>query len=193
MREQVRYKLYIDHGEYMEQSLADGTNKFWSFAAYSMPCYVDRLNKANLSRLRELQSKDFPINKFVRGIGFKTPHKRDKEPVYVIDGTLIGHKTDPSGRECVYLRRVKPTTVEWYLQRWSENKAEAFLAITRNESTTSCFVDRMTKKERDQMMMLNMMEPNTYLEGVGAYIIRRAWVPNEGRKETGEKMYYLEV
>lgn len=193
MREQVRYKLYIDHGQFIEQSLADGTNKFWTFAAYSKPCYVDRLNKINLERLRKMQSPDFPINKFVRDVGFKTPHKYDKEPVYVIDGTWAQAKSVEEGREQIFLRRVKPTIVKWYTDRWTDNRADAFLAITRNESACRCFADRMTKKERDKVMLLNMMEPNTYLEGVGAYTLRRAWLTDKGWITTDEKMYYLEM
>ncbi len=192
MRERVRFKLYIDHGQHIEANLANGSS-FWNFAAYSMPCYVDRLNKENLARLRTMQSPDFPINKFVRDVGFKTPHKYDKEPVYVIDGTWAQAKSVDEGREQIFLRRVKPTTVEWYSARWTDDRAQAFLAITRNEASCRCFADRLTKKERDKVMLLNMMEPDTYLEGVGAYTMRRAWVTGEGRKITGEKIYYLEV
>lgn len=196
MREQVRYKLYVntsDRWRERAQTLGGRTN----MASYSSNCYVDTLNKENQRRLCILMDKATPIDTYIPDVGYKVTYKNFKKTgdlfVYVIDGVMKQlADRDDSGRERIPLHRVRWANIpEWRKHSFGSNPVDpsldhgkAFLFYTSGfYSLDSVYVDRFTKKEMEKLAMLLILPEGVYLENVGCVHVNRK----------GERMFFMEV
>lgn len=199
MREQLRYKLYVNMGPAWHTRLTDPQRKDMNmrmYANYSQPCYVDTLNKENERRLRILMDSATPMYTYIPDVGYKIPYRYakgtpDYHTVYVIDGVVKRmDQLDDSGREKINLRRVRWSKVShWYKCLWvngdyiKQEKDEAWIRAVSNDWPSPVFMDRLTKKEKDKLSMLMLMPDNKYLDGFGS--VRTS--------HKGERLFYLEV
>ena len=56
----------------------------------------------------------------------------------------------------------------------------------RNMQIKERYLDRLQRKDKQKIALLNMAEPNTYIEGVGIYKLREFW----GQGPDNEFMIY---
>ena len=72
--------------------------------------------------------------------------------------------------------------------------AQAFSNYMRNRDAEPVFVDRVTKKEREKLMMINLLDPGVYLEGFGGYKINRVYnYVLRKYEDTEQRQYFIEV
>lgn len=181
-RAKVRYKKV--HSAYFSE--LDLTQKRMEYEAnYSHLTYVDSLNEENKRRLFLLSGNDYAPYTYYPGIGVKVPYTKRRK---VLDDDMVFVV------ECVDIKSLQPEREAVYVARYSRHDATD--GGTREDSLShsvpfmagiatfrKVFLDRLSKKEQHQVMMLSLMEPLIYLEGCGlvhTYNMR------------GEKYYFLE-
>ena len=181
-RARVRYKK--SHSAYI--SAVNLTPDRMEYEAnYSHLSYVDSLNEENKRRLFLLGGDDYAPYTYYPGVGFKVPYtkkkrRREDDMVFVV--------------ECMDRRSLQPERETVYVARYS--REDATDGGTREDSLShsvpflagiatfrKVFLDRLSKKEQHQVMMLKLMEPMIYLEGCGLVHYYGGW---------GRKRYFLE-
>lgn len=195
MREQVRYKLYVNTNPKWRELLVMG--RMHNYATYSKPCYVDTLNKENQRRLRILMDEATPIDTYIPDVGYKVKYRysngTDDLFVYVIDGVVKRlADRDDSGRERIPLHRVRWSRIpEWRKHSFGSSPVDpsldhgkAFLFYTSGfYNLDPVYVDRFTKKEMEKLAMLLILPEGVYLENVGCVQVNRK----------GERLFFMEV
>lgn len=218
-RERARYKVYfngslaktLDPSYQMYTPKAHRGNRFMTLSNYSCPALVSSLNKLNKAKLYAMMDADFPVNTFVEGTGFKTPYRYpDKENdnfVYVIDGELAVHKDLDPDRETLLVRRYNSDKFSRFIQSYWDSATQDWLpnpmdkqvkTYMRNnaDEVKPVFKDRLTKAEKVKLSLLYLVEPETYVEGIGGVWNKRQWDydANDGRGGwgVGERVYFIE-
>lgn len=169
-RDQARIKVcYGCYG--MDKLDVEGLR---SSAMPSFYKYVDRLRASDRYKFYKLQSEAIPLDTYVPGIGYKVKHKYSDDIVYVIDGAPwgAGKKEIDTTRERAWIARrnaavwgfTKPD-IAWYLR-------------SRSASASECYVDRLTKKQKEAMMFIRMMDKYGFVEGVGGRGVTKYWDEN---------------
>lgn len=197
IREQQRFKLYVNMGDSWRAMLNDVQRKdmtMRNYANYSQPCYVDTLNKENERRLRILTDPATPMYTYIPDVGYKIPYKyakgSDFHTVYVIDGVRRHMSMPDPEREQINLKRIRWSKIhDWQKCIWvnggyvKQEKPEAWATAMLREWPNPVFMDRLTKKEKAKLSMLLLLPDDKYLDGFGS--VRT--------NHKGERMYYLEV
>ena len=218
-REQVRFKIWYNYSDKLAELLNEKPiykcykTKFKELSAYSKWSYTDLLNKENRARLYQMMDASFPFDTFVKGVGYKTVHHKAKkndpnpEAIYIIDGVRNRKPmkvSDNEDRETMLLRRVNMEKLSnnWWGRTWNSRTLqyepvpveEAFRSYMQNQDANAVFVDRVTKKEREKLMMINLLDPGVYLEGFGGYKITRVYnYVLRKYEETEQRQYFIEV
>lgn len=196
-RERARFKVYpaghltkvLDPSYDMYMPKSHKGDKGRTLASHSTLALVETLNKANRERLYRMMESDFPIGKFVEGTGLKVPFTRPSNGdlfVYVIDGVAKKSIADHPERETVYVRRFNPEKFnQWIANKWNPSiqkwepapLTEQVTHYMRNsaDEVKPVFKDRLTKAERTKLSLLHLIEPETYIEGIGGVWMNRWW------------------
>lgn len=219
-RERARYKLYnngllaklLDPNYNLYTPMSHRGNRFMTLSNYSHPALVSSLNKTNKAKLYAMMAEDFPLDTFVEGTGFKTPYRYpsdDDKFVYVIDGVLKNtqKEADPE-RETLLVRRYNPDRFHKFIKNfWSpinggqweispmDVQVKTYMRNNADE-VKGVYKDRLSKAERTKLSLLYLVEPETYVEGIGGVWFKRVWDynANDGRGgwRPNERVYFLE-
>lgn len=210
IRDQARFKIFPVHQ--LENMLAEGSNlyipkahkgcKYRTLSAHTTWCFTDRLSKVNKAKLDRMMQPGFPFFEYVGGVGFKVPHKRTGDPVYVIAGEFNIKTQDPE-RQTVMLRKFEPSTFNrWTTHTWAHAKQEYVLLPIETQVQTymrnhvhnvkPVYVDRLTKAEIGKLSMLYLLESNSYIPGIGGMFMRYRWDYVLKKNVEDGPVYFLE-
>ena len=189
-RAKVRYKkvhsAYISALDLTQKRMEDEAN-------YSTLCYVDSLNEENKRRLFLLSGDDYAPYTYYPGVGFKVPYTKKRR--WLENGKPLEEDDTVFVVECVDIKSLQPERETVYVARYSREDATELLPEVKNSLSHSVpflagratfrkvFLDRLSKKEQHQVMMLKLMEPMIYLEGCGLVRVYGGW---------GRRHYFLE-
>jgi hypothetical protein len=185
-------------------------------SAYSHPALVDTLSKVNREKLYRMMRDDFPVGKVIEGTGFKVPYRHrsrstDALFVCVIAGEFkrLEQKVS-SDRETVLVRRFNPEKFsQWIQNKWNPSTQEwepapleeQVLHYMKNatDEVKPVYKDRLTKAEITKLSLLHLVEPGTYVEGLGGVQMNaryETYSDQEGRlrgqKVPNERVYFIQ-
>ena len=182
-RAKVRYKK--SHSAYI--SAVNLTPDRMEYEAnYSHLSYVDSLNEENKRRLFLLSGNDYAPYTYYPGIGFKVPYtkkkrRREDDMVFVVE--CMDRRSLQPERETVYVARYSREYATYGVAR-EDSLSHSVPFMAGRATFRKVFLDRLSKKEQHQVMMLKLMEPLIYLEGCG---LVHAYSYDRGRRH-----YFLE-
>lgn len=222
----ARYKLYpaenlarmLDPEYNMYTPKSHRGDRMRTLSNYSCHALVRTLNKTNQEKLYRMMQSDFPVRTFVEGTGFKYPYLHapvsgSDQFVYVIAGEFktVQKKQDNPDREVVLVRRYNPEKFHNYIKHywvanangggtWVPHPMEKQVrTYMRNhaDDVKPVFKDRLTKAERTKLSLLYMVEPGTYVDGIGGVAMNRRWEYGSnhgmGAWVDNERVYFLEA
>lgn len=134
-----------------------------SFCKPSQERYTKYLRNANKEKMVQLHAT--PYNTFIPGVGYKTKHYRTDEDVYVIQHDFAPAITRSEDRPQEYVQIVK-TLVYWGSGLTYEGKFHETV-LSRQSNVSLRYVDKLTKKQREALAVLKIMDVNGYVEGMG--------------------------
>lgn len=124
-----------------------------------------------------------PYNTLIPGVGYKTKHYRTLEDVYVLQHDFAPAIKRSEDRPQEYVQIVKKLEERWNLRH---NYEEDFYqtVMDRQSHVNLRYVDTLTKKQRETLAVLKIMDVDGYVEGMGyrkQYNKYKGWDSDERR------------
>lgn len=203
-------RFKVESGVWLDRCFATEHVNFWNIAAYSQPRLTKRLNKANKAKLEKLMDPATPVDTYIQGVGFKTYYIYDRgcDPfVYVIASEPRELNPADAERETILLRRYDPATFYgngdngqygrmWdpgtcqHIRKQLEKAVQHYMNNERTE-VQPVFLDRLTRREREALALLYLLEDKGYIEGIGGVRDQTAYYPVRGAM-INERVFFLE-
>lgn len=180
-RARVRYKRYEDcYLNYVNLSV----DSMDSLANYSQLSLVSSLNIEEHRRLMLLASDECEPYTYYPDVGYKARCKYPKHPddqwVYVL-AMATKTSTNPD-RAVEKVRTYRLSNIPEELREPNRLMEWHKMAV---QAPALRFLDRLSKKSQQKLLMLKMLEPGVYLEGHG-FVLTSLWDPK------GVRRYYIE-
>lgn len=133
--------------------------------------YLRVSTKVALSHVMEA-----PYDTMIPGMGYKTRHARTKEDVYVLQAPMREGIERDTSREQDYVTVVKAFGSITYFN--GPTREQKFVDTCKWRDARERYLDTLTKKQKQALIMLRIAPPGTYIEGIGVTLIRRRGVWN---------------
>ena len=132
-----------------------------------------------------LGGDDYAPYTYYPGVGFKVPYtkkkrRREDDMVFVVE--CMDRRSLQPERETVYVARYSREYATYGVAR-EDSLSHSVPFMAGRATFRKVFLDRLSKKEQHQVMMLKLMEPMRYLEGCGLVHTYGGW---------GHRHYFLE-
>jgi len=182
---EAQYKQWMEQREYKRE----GNEKafYASFCKPSQERHTKYLRNGNKEKLVQLHTA--PYDTLIPGVGYKTKHYKTKEDLYVIQFEFAPAITRSEDRPQEYVQIVKKLEFGWNTPPSYENKFFDTV-LARQASVQKRYVDRLTKKHREALTLLKIMDVDGYVEGVG---YRKAYNRYMGWDEVERRSVYESV
>lgn len=167
-------------------SLAKLLHHCSTFAAHRHIKYLRSWQKESYYKLKEAFNKgELMYDQMVEGVGYVHQHPRRKYPIFCVYepnewGSYPAEK-DPR-RETFPIYRLKEDVkasvrkiVDYYNSQVGASAntytEERYYFDYGRYQNKLCYLDRLTKKEREKFNLCKIMEPNTWIDGIGGKVL----------------------
>lgn len=180
----VRVSLkYGDLGAHYKKWVEQGNEAAFypSFCKPSQDRYTKYLRNANKEKMVQLHAT--PYNTFIPGVGYRTKHYKTDEDVYVIQHDFAPAITRSEDRPQEYVQIVKKLEESWN-HKYTHEENFYQTVLDRQSHVNLRYVDTLTKKQRDALAVLKIMDVDGYVEGMGyrkEYNKYKGWDADERR------------
>ena len=131
-----------------------------------------------------------PYDTMIPDVGYKTRHARTKEDVYVLQVSMREGIGRDASREQDYVKIIKTFNTDFHLIKPTRDLAFKNTCMKRDAPWR--YLDTLTKKQKQALIMLRIAPPGTYIEGIGVTLIRRrgVWNPEKSQHDWIEIPHY---
>ena len=193
--------VYRNLDVHYEAALNQNSTKYF-FASYCKPStwrYTKHLRKVNKEALCTLSRT--PLDTYVPDVGYRTKHARCDDVVYVLQGHDRGEMVRDESRPQDYVMIIKEVPMIYI---WDAGKSrrdatweERFVNVCRNTKVKKRYIDKLTKKQKDALAVLCVMDTTAYVEGIGYRAERTEWLEWDEEKQQSRfrkcPVYFLEA
>lgn len=139
------------------------------YATYCKPSqerHIKYLRNNVKEKLVTLHTAEY--NTLIPGVGYKTKHYSTKEDVYVVQNARWGEPTPRNEeRPQEYVQIVsKYVNDYWSVSRTHEDRFIETV-LSRQSIVSRRYIDRLTRKQREALALLKIMDVDGYVEGAG--------------------------